>query len=139
MDTHSVFEDPILSLSLGSACVMDFRCGDKKIALDLPARSLLVMSGDARYAWSHGICPRRNDNVQTGTGFSTRSRGTRLSFTFRKIRRKDCECSHVEYCDSQRSSLPPEITPIDATIASELEMSCVHGVSFYVRSAFPGN
>ncbi|XP_016839158.1 alkylated DNA repair protein alkB homolog 8 isoform X1 [Nasonia vitripennis] len=136
VDTHSVFQDPILSLSLGSACVMDFKRGDKRIALDLPARSLLIMSGEARYAWSHGICPRHNDNVQTSTGFSTRSRGTRVSFTFRKIHRGDCECRYGEYCDSQRSSVPPEITPIDGSVASELEQDCVHGVYEEISSHF---
>ena len=30
----------------------------------LPARSLLVLSGPARYCWSHGIAPRTTDKVQ---------------------------------------------------------------------------
>ncbi|KAF7987162.1 hypothetical protein HCN44_011503 [Aphidius gifuensis] len=53
IDTHSVFEDPILSLSLGATYVMDFRKDNKKVSLALPARSLLIMSGESRYAWTH--------------------------------------------------------------------------------------
>ena len=49
MDTHSAFEDPILSLSLGSSVVMEFRNQDGLvIPVLLPQRSLLVMSGEAR-------------------------------------------------------------------------------------------
>ncbi|XP_036149316.1 alkylated DNA repair protein alkB homolog 8 isoform X2 [Monomorium pharaonis] len=48
IDTHSVFEDTILSLSLGSACVMNFKKDDRKIDVLLPARSLLIMTGEAR-------------------------------------------------------------------------------------------
>ena len=33
----------------------------------LPARSLLVLSGPARYFWSHGIAPRTTDKVKRGT------------------------------------------------------------------------
>ena len=106
---------------------MDFKKEDKKIALDLPARSLLVMSGEARYAWTHGICPRHNDNVETNNGFSTRPRGTRVSFTFRKIHEGDCTCKYKEYCDTKSSI--PEVTAINDSIASELENSYVHKVS----------
>ena len=30
----------------------------------LPARSLLVLTGPARYLWSHGIAPRTTDKVR---------------------------------------------------------------------------
>lgn len=50
VDTHSVFEDPILSLSLLSDVVMDFRhTSGKKIPVLLPRRSLTIMSGESRY------------------------------------------------------------------------------------------
>lgn len=106
---------------------MDFKQGENKIALNLPARSLLIMSGEARYAWSHGICPRRNDNIETNNGFSTRPRSIRVSFTFRKIHKGDCTCRYKEYCDTERTI--SETTPINNCVASELENSYVHGVS----------
>lgn len=53
MDTHSAFEDPILSLSLGSSIVMEFRHQDGRARpVLLPQRSLLIMSGEARYWYS---------------------------------------------------------------------------------------
>ncbi|XP_011501882.1 PREDICTED: alkylated DNA repair protein alkB homolog 8 [Ceratosolen solmsi marchali] len=125
IDTHSVFEDPILSLSLGSPYIMDFKYGDKKIELDLPVRSLLVLSGEARYAWSHGICPRHNDTIKTSNGFSTRPRGTRISFTFRKIRKDNCTCIFNHSCDNKSIS---KITKINNSIAAKLEKSYVHKV-----------
>lgn len=86
-DTHSRFEDPIISLSLGSDVVMEFRQPETKTqsSVLLPRRSLLVMSGESRYGWTHGITSRINDVVITSNGsMSVRKRNLRLSFTFRK-------------------------------------------------------
>lgn len=128
VDTHSVFERTILSLSLGSSYVMEFRRGEQKFFLDLPARSLLIMSGQARYGWTHGICPRQSDEVVENCGLTNRPRGTRVSFTFRKVRKSEkCDCEDIEYCDNHvelKSS-------IDNHIASKLEHSYVHDVSFF--------
>jgi hypothetical protein len=58
VDTHSAFEDPILSLSLGSSVVMEFRHQDGRvIPVLLPQRSLLIMSKEARYWHSVTQCP----------------------------------------------------------------------------------
>lgn len=40
-----------MSLSLVGHTVMEMRRGEEAQALLLPARSLLVMAGEARYAW----------------------------------------------------------------------------------------
>jgi alkylated DNA repair protein alkB family protein 8 len=50
VDTHSAFEDGILSLSLGADVVMEFRRahgagGEPTYLLSLPRRSLLVLRG----------------------------------------------------------------------------------------------
>ncbi|XP_015126239.1 alkylated DNA repair protein alkB homolog 8 [Diachasma alloeum] len=132
IDTHSVFEDPILSLSLGSACVMDFKKNEKKIHIPLPPRSLLVMSGESRYAWSHGICPRHSDIVSDDNGITTRQRGTRTSFTFRKVRRGDCQCYFDEYCDT----VDKYSKNIDDSVAPGLELSYVHEVYEEISSHF---
>lgn len=79
IDTHSAFEGSIFSLSLAGPCIMEFRKytdGDwmsKSTSLDrevensdsslsflkraiyLPPRSILLLSGEARYAWHHYI------------------------------------------------------------------------------------
>jgi alkylated DNA repair dioxygenase AlkB len=71
----------VVSLSLLSACVMDFlqvATGEKKSLL-LEPRSLLVLSDEARFEWEHGIAPRKSD-VWQGMRWD---RGRRLSVTFR--------------------------------------------------------
>lgn len=51
VDAHSAFTGPVASLTLGSACVMEFWTREAKVPLLLPRRSLLVMAGESRYAW----------------------------------------------------------------------------------------
>lgn len=55
VDTHSAFEDPILSLSLLSDVVMGFKDSTgHKVPVFLPRRSLVIMSGESRWT-SHKI------------------------------------------------------------------------------------
>ena len=51
----------------------------------LPSRSVLVLTGEARYEWTHGIAPRVRDKVEDegGGGWHWRERGVRVSITFR--------------------------------------------------------
>ncbi|KAG7356174.1 2-oxyglutarate/Fe(II) oxygenase [Nitzschia inconspicua] len=86
VDTASAFGDGLISISLNSGIVMEFRkvgTGDvgppiKKLAY-LPSRSLVVMSGPARYEWEHQIVTRRTD---THNGVVL-PRGLRVSLTLR--------------------------------------------------------
>lgn len=80
IDTHSAFEGLIFSLSLAGPCIMEFRRyldgswipkaaarNDMKVenlddgsslirrAIYLPPRSMLLLSGEARFAWLHYI------------------------------------------------------------------------------------
>ena len=90
---------------------MDFRHPDgRKIPVFLQRRSLLVMAGESRYLWTHGIAARQCDEMHsempgyrdcTCTASQSRARastatilprGTRVSLTFRKVRRKPCIC-----------------------------------------------
>lgn len=49
VDTHSSFEDGIVSLSLGSDIVMDFKHPDgRQASVVLPRRSCMVMTGESR-------------------------------------------------------------------------------------------
>jgi alkylated DNA repair protein alkB family protein 8 len=99
VDTHSAFDGTILSLSLGSGCAMDFRCSPgKHRALYLPRRSLLVMSGDSRYLWTHGIAGRKSDVID---GLGRQLRGRRVSLTLRRVRQSlDCNCEFPTVCDA---------------------------------------
>jgi len=83
IDCIPCFEATIASLSLNSTCVMDFihRMTHEKVSLLLEPRSLLVLSGDARYEWQHGIAHRKID--RHNGEFLKRER--RLSLTFRNI------------------------------------------------------
>ncbi len=84
IDCEPCFRDTIASLSLGSGCVMDFtNKHDKKqkIPAWLAPRSLVVLSGEARYEWLHGIAARKSD-VWDG---QKHERGRRVSLTFRKV------------------------------------------------------
>lgn len=87
VDTPSAFEDGLMSLSCGSKVIMDFRDPDgTHLSVLVPPRSLLVMNGDSRYIWSHGITPRKSDIVpKQGGGLTLVTRTTRVSFTFRKL------------------------------------------------------
>ena len=89
---------------------MDFRHPDgRKVSVFLPRRSLLLMAGEARYLWTHGIAARQFDEVHSKmpgysaavlpsseqsrvTTATTLPRGTRVSLTFRRVRRKPCLC-----------------------------------------------
>ena len=66
---------------------MEFRHPDgQQLSVLLPPNSLLIMTGESRYVWSHGITPRKHDIVPAAGGVLTLStRGVRTSFTFRKI------------------------------------------------------
>ena len=67
VDTRSAFGDGLISLSLNGGIVMEFRKvgshdheNGRKLVY-LPPRSLLLMSGDSRYAWEHMIVNRMTD------------------------------------------------------------------------------
>jgi len=82
IDCEPCFEDTIASISLGSTCVMDFT--NQITAIKLPVllapRSIVILKGDSRYNWTHGIAARKTDNFQ-GQQYP---RKRRVSLTFRK-------------------------------------------------------
>ena len=84
IDCEPCFKDTIVSLSLGSSCVMDFTYKHdkaKKIPVWLAPRSLIVLSDEARYEWLHGIAARKYD-VWDGHKYE---RQRRVSLTFRRV------------------------------------------------------
>ncbi|XP_028904008.1 alkylated DNA repair protein alkB homolog 8 isoform X1 [Ornithorhynchus anatinus] len=143
IDTHSAFEDEIISLSLGAEIVMDFKHPDgRTMAVLIPRRSLLVMTGECRYLWTHGITPRKLDVIQASEGqkcgiitgdvgdLTLSKRGVRTSFTFRKVRQTPCACAYPSVCDSQGDQ-PREASPSfpeNDRDAAKLEEEYVHRV-----------
>lgn len=120
IDTHSAFEGSIYSLSLSGPCIMEFRMysdidndndndddGDRdeeslnsiRKAIYLPPRSMLLLSGEGRYAWQHYIPHHKVDKVKDSV---IRRGSRRVSFTFRKVRKGPCQCNYSRFCDSQR-------------------------------------
>lgn len=95
------FDDGIIGVSFGSGCVMNFervQCQEELFGeagpldrnhwdLYLEERSVLVLSDDARYNWTHGIDGKQKDFVSGGIDGQGEpdwiDRGTRLSITFR--------------------------------------------------------
>ncbi|XP_052668707.1 alkylated DNA repair protein alkB homolog 8 isoform X3 [Harpia harpyja] len=152
IDTHSAFEDKIISLSLGAEIVMDFKHPDgHTVAIMLPRCSLLVMAGESRYLWTHGITPRKYDIIQAselgqkvGTitadvgDLTLNRRETRTSFTFRKVRRSPCNCIYPSVCDSQKGQqrqVQPSF-PHNDMEASKLEQEYVHKVYEEIATHF---
>lgn len=81
VDCVPCFSDTIASLSLGSGAVMQFTKEQEKHDLYLEPRSLIILSGPARYEWAHAIPARKSDVVD---GFKI-ERGRRVSLTFRTV------------------------------------------------------
>lgn len=80
IDNVDLFEDIIVSLSLGSECVMQFehKPTGRKVEHLLRRRSALLLHKEARYEWKHGIPSRKKDNGV--------DRSTRYSLTLRKMK-----------------------------------------------------
>lgn len=82
IDCVTCFGDTLITLSLGSPYMMEFthsRTQEKRELLLLPG-SLLVLKGEARYVWQHGVIPRDRD-IYNGREFI---RSRRVSLTFRE-------------------------------------------------------
>ncbi|KIY68388.1 hypothetical protein CYLTODRAFT_421606 [Cylindrobasidium torrendii FP15055 ss-10] len=90
------YGDGIIGVSFGSGCVMHFARAQEGTEQDmvqgseihhlyLPERSVLVMSGESRFKWMHGIEKRGMDRVVTeaGDGEEWLERTMRISVTFR--------------------------------------------------------
>lgn len=76
-----VFRDGIVSLSLGSGTGFVFRSHTTGVVASIyvPRRTLLVMTGESRYSYTHEIPKRLKD---PGYG----SRDVRISLTFRQVK-----------------------------------------------------
>lgn len=107
----------IMSLSLGSDVVMEFRRPDPtndKEYIDhrfvrLPRRSMLMMSGEARYGWKHSITPRKIDIVLSPNGYLTAQyRDIRISYTFRWLSKGPCYCEYHSLCDTYKAAKAKE-------------------------------
>jgi alkylated DNA repair dioxygenase AlkB len=83
IDCKPCFDETIASISLASGCVMDFVHidGASEASIFLEPRSIIVMTGEARYDWRHSIAPRTADNFNG----QVIERSRRVSMTFRNV------------------------------------------------------
>lgn len=83
VDCVPCFGPVIASLTLGAQCEMVFakRADAEKRTCILAPRGLLVLSGPARFDWTHAIPPRKSDLVD---GRRMR-RARRVSLTYRSV------------------------------------------------------
>ena len=86
IDCKPCFGDTIISISLAGQCVMNFQkdqpCAEQnKIPLLIQPKTLIVMTGESRFNWYHGIAGRKLDKFNG----QTHKRQRRVSITFRKV------------------------------------------------------
>lgn len=136
VDTHSAFLGPIVSLSLQSDIVMEFKKGTIKAEVLVPKRSLLIMTEESRYDWTHGITPRHIDVVLSkNKTLTTATRSKRTSLTFRRLRKADCSCNFPRLCDSQKKEAEAKSVNLEE-VAAKLETENVHKVYDKIASHF---
>lgn len=83
IDCEPCFGDTIVSVSLGSACVMHFTYVEtgENYSLLLEPGSVLSFTGEARYQWRHSIPARKTDVWKHQKIYRSR----RVSLTFRRV------------------------------------------------------
>jgi alkylated DNA repair dioxygenase AlkB len=84
VDCEPCFGDTIISLSLGSTCIMNFNKEVNsldKIPILLEPRCLVIMNKESRYNWFHGIPARKSDKFND----EVIKRKRRVSITFRRV------------------------------------------------------
>jgi alkylated DNA repair dioxygenase AlkB len=83
IDCETCFGDTVMTLSLGSSCVMRFTHSQtkEKAEILLMPGSLLILKGAARYLWLHGVTARMTD-IYEGKEFD---RSRRVSLAFREV------------------------------------------------------
>lgn len=115
VDAHAAFGAAIASLSLHSSAVMEFvlpaaardacdvagEASKQCVSILLPARSMLVLTGAARFAVTHEIPARKYDVLGTD---AVLARDWRWSVTFRSVKSDgpscvDCPAPHM--CDAR--------------------------------------
>ncbi len=97
IDSTTSFDSVILIFSFISSLVMEFslleQSKSNNLEIVIPSRSLLVLSGDCRFKYTHGIRDRKIDVVEgrQGTKFTNLltiglviERSERISATFRR-------------------------------------------------------
>lgn len=106
VDAHTPFGNEIFVVSLGSYTIIEYRRWDrlrtesKAVPVFVPPCSLVIMSGECRYAWEHAIAEKRVDVINDTTPLF--QRGNRISLTWRVARdatHLKSTCPYPALCD----------------------------------------
>lgn len=83
VDKTHCFEGVVGSLGLGSSCIMEFKHIEtgRRVDVFFERRTALMLTGEARYGWTHGISAVVSDTWK-GVQFK---RKNRISLTWRKV------------------------------------------------------
>ncbi len=83
VDCEPCFQDTIGSVTIGSGCYMELKSLEtcERRSVYLQPRSLIILSSEARYQWTHAIAKRTFDDVD-GVRIP---RSRRVSLTFRNV------------------------------------------------------
>ena len=101
VDTHSTFSEISATLSLKSATSIHFKNPQNvTVELQVKPRSLVLLTGEARYNFLHEVPMRKMDKINGMLKFRHR----RVSLVFRKLRHTPCSCEWSVLCDSQNKS-----------------------------------
>lgn len=80
-DHTKIFGNEIATISLGSTIPMIFRSDEKSYEQPLKPCSIAVLTGDARWIWTHEI-PARKTDIVNGKKIN---RSNRMSITYRSV------------------------------------------------------
>lgn len=85
IDKPDIFGPVVMGLTLGDSATMTFTNPNTREQVDvwLPPRSLVILSGDSRYVWTHEISPNINIKGPDGNKFRKADDYRRVSITFR--------------------------------------------------------
>jgi|688.fasta_scaffold831209_1 alkylated DNA repair dioxygenase AlkB len=78
-DCITCFSNGIAILSLNNDCIITFEKNDKSHDIFLKRCSLILLTGEARYNWTHSIIPKNNNNFTNEI--------PRISITFRFVKK----------------------------------------------------
>lgn len=126
LDNVHAFDEYIISLSLISSVIMEFRNKETKqlAKLYLKPNSLVVLTGESRYKWNHSIPERKHDILCDPDGrLIVHKRDKRVSFTFRKVK-----LSKNKTVSKEENKEPELILPSNDLEALKFERSYVHTI-----------
>ena len=116
VDCVPCFGGAVASVSFLSSCVMSFTqlAGAGSVDVDLEPGSVVLLTGEARFDWKHGISARLQDKI----GGIARPRSRRVSATFRTVVLKQDRQPARRNAQHRRDTASEWVQPIVGTGAA---------------------